>query len=877
MLQRPDVRAELARLKDFQRLTAEYVHQRLYLDKDRTRRFLVADEVGLGKTMVARGVIAQAIDHLWDDVDRIDIVYVCSNAAIARQNLNRLQLHLGSDQAYVSADRLTLLAETLPELTARKLNFISFTPGTSFEMGQRFGTARERRLLYHLLRDAWDLRGVGPKNLFQGGVGRARWRVQITESPAHLEPSITQAFLLRINEHVGLRERFDELAERLRGRSDYGDRWEDSVDMVSSLRRHLAAACLQALEPDLIILDEFQRFPTLLNNDDDNPAGQLASDMFTYQNEDGSEQARVLLLSATPYKMYTMSDEQSDDHYRDFISTLGFLESSNDAREIERLVADYREQLYRLGSSGSDPADARAALEARLRRVMARTERIGASEGHDGMVRQIEPRLSTTSDDVRRYVALQRAADNLDLQAGSVMPYWKSIPYPANFMDDYQFGSRLRAAFDGPQGAQLLRDLGRARALFPRTEWQRYDAVDPGNARLRALYDDTIGRGAWRLLWLPPTAPYYALGAPFSDPGLRRFTKRLLFSSWTATPKALAVLTSYEAERLMMRHGDPSAENTAQARTRLATPLSFVVDGGTAGSMSLMTLLYPSATLAGALDPALLAVEARRSSTDSRATPNLRRVLTLSRQRVEALLAAIDGGPRDGPVDQAWYWAAPVLLDAHFHRKPTEAWLEATDTPALWGDMSGDGADDSVTRSWALHVDEVRAVLEGSRQLGRRPDDLATVLTHSALAGPATVALRALQNLSAPNGPEDLDAIRNAAGTLGFALRSLFRTPEAQSVIRGPHRSSVSEGYYWRRVLSYGVRGCLSAVLDEYLHVLSERLGIAEPGSAKGLAEVVEAAREAIGLRTVPLRTTSISGGTESAPTFRLGYISRDD
>ena len=54
---------------------------------DPTRRFLVADEVGLGKTLVARGVIAKTIDHLWETVDRIDVVYICSNGQIARQNL----------------------------------------------------------------------------------------------------------------------------------------------------------------------------------------------------------------------------------------------------------------------------------------------------------------------------------------------------------------------------------------------------------------------------------------------------------------------------------------------------------------------------------------------------------------------------------------------------------------------------------------------------------------------------------------------------------------------------------------------------------------------------------------------------------------------
>ena len=70
---RPDVAAALAPLKGFQRSTVDYAFERLYLANDSSRRFLVADEVGLGKTLVARGVIAKAIDHLWDRVQRIDI------------------------------------------------------------------------------------------------------------------------------------------------------------------------------------------------------------------------------------------------------------------------------------------------------------------------------------------------------------------------------------------------------------------------------------------------------------------------------------------------------------------------------------------------------------------------------------------------------------------------------------------------------------------------------------------------------------------------------------------------------------------------------------------------------------------------------------
>ena len=67
----------LSSLKGFQRKTAEYVFDKLYRAEDSTRRFLIADEVGLGKTLVAAGVIAQAIDHLRENsVPRIDVIYI---------------------------------------------------------------------------------------------------------------------------------------------------------------------------------------------------------------------------------------------------------------------------------------------------------------------------------------------------------------------------------------------------------------------------------------------------------------------------------------------------------------------------------------------------------------------------------------------------------------------------------------------------------------------------------------------------------------------------------------------------------------------------------------------------------------------------------
>ncbi|MCY4319909.1 MAG: helicase, partial [Alphaproteobacteria bacterium] len=98
-------------LKPFQRRTVDHAFRRLFLDADSTSRFLVADEVGLGKTLVARGIIARTIDHLWDDVGRIDIIYICSNAGIARANLPKLQI--GGERSFALATRLTMLATEL--------------------------------------------------------------------------------------------------------------------------------------------------------------------------------------------------------------------------------------------------------------------------------------------------------------------------------------------------------------------------------------------------------------------------------------------------------------------------------------------------------------------------------------------------------------------------------------------------------------------------------------------------------------------------------------------------------------------------------------------------------------------------------------------
>ncbi|NED70257.1 helicase, partial [Streptomyces sp. SID10244] len=136
----------LAELRPFQRASVDQVVNVLYRQKTGTR-YLVADETGLGKSMIARGVIAAAIEDLQDDdeVGRIDIVYICSNADVARQNVKRLDI-LGTKVNL--STRLSMLATASHQLNTpvtsvgKPVNLVSLTPRTSFpDRGWRTGTS----------------------------------------------------------------------------------------------------------------------------------------------------------------------------------------------------------------------------------------------------------------------------------------------------------------------------------------------------------------------------------------------------------------------------------------------------------------------------------------------------------------------------------------------------------------------------------------------------------------------------------------------------------------------------------------------------------------------------------------------------------------
>ena len=815
-------------LKDFQRDTVEYVFRRLYEDEDAARRFLIASETGLGKTLVARGLIAKVIDHLRGRVDRIDVLYICSNAEIARQNINRLNV---TDKADFSlASRITLLPTVVHELEKNDLNFISFTPGTSFNLGSTMGRLEERALLYHLLREPWELGNrKAPLNVLQGGAGAQRFRSRAAAFTndytidEKLQERFRQALDRRIETEIfegkaDIRSRFDEMCKRY-SRSNArpsGIEQSERTRVIGELRGLLATSCIEALEPDLIILDEFQRFKHLLDGTD--AASELAKGLFEWGD------ARTLLLSATPYKMYTLSHEEGDDHYADFLLTLDFLEFGSEQTETpQKTLEDFRKVLFRIGEDGVENAEsAKRRLQSRLRRTMVRTEKLAATEDRNGMLVEVPPEsLRLEARDLEGYLSLRRMLDASGV--GDAIEYWKSAPYLLNFMDGYSLKRRVNEALDA--GDEELSEAMRSGsgALLSQEEVAAYGRIDPANARLRSLITDVVDSGGWKLLWVPPSQPYYGLEGAFADPTARRFTKRLVFSSWRVVPKVIAAMVSYEAERRMIRALSPRASNTPEARKRRRGLLRFSIDrtggknrDGRPAGMPVLGILYPCSTLARECDPLRLVIEV--SSKETTRTPSVSEIRDRTAEHLSTLLEPIEAGyaTASNLSDEAWYWAAPLLLDLHYSGHDTLKWFAQDNLAYTWTDGS---EDSEVGSGFGHHLDLARQLLSGGLELGRPPADLVDVLTLIGIAGPGVTALRALDRVAREAEPL---VLRNSAASVGWYLRSLFNLPESMALIRS---MSAEEEPYWQSVLRYSLDGCLQSVLDEYAHVLKEFRG----------------------------------------------------
>ncbi|HEY3821843.1 MAG TPA: DEAD/DEAH box helicase family protein [Polyangiaceae bacterium] len=774
-------------LADFQQAAVELIAERL-TSQTGSRRFLLADEVGLGKTIVARHVILRLAQSRRRR-DPFNVVYLCSNAEIAEQNRSKLEPSGGR-----SYRRVSELAVHAPEGEA-EVSLYAFTPGTSLHAST--GIAWERRLMLYL---------VG--RVLGHDVSRKRWteffRCGVTEEnwePATRPRKLAEDFFRQTTidfqqrlavewreadiERDGAKRKLTHVLADIVAEHDQTKTAMRNA-AIRQLRLGLQKAALDSIKPHLVILDEVQRFRDILEVE--GKEHSLERRLFQDRN------TAVLILSATPYRLLTRDHETEGgiDHYEDFLQTLRFLFREGEG-ETDPALARIRSNLGRYGArlkgaallaqDDSELRDIKQRLEADLKRVVCRTERNWYVEdvlkGVEAVGLGSQSTEPPPEEELAEFIRLRRFLNDEVDSAQHITEFWKSCPAILTFMDlGYVLMKHLRDSTTKVPPALIATGTDEIEKLAARSF--RFRAV------LRAAFGGSDG---WRFLWVKPTYTYYEDGFyRGEDP-----PKLLVFSGWRFVPKAVSVLLSAEAAR---RVGRDPFESDQQ-------PLRFSVSEGRV-LFAPFDVLFPSVALARAVPLAQWACEG----------PTTADALTA---RAEAAITGLllARGIEIGDTRNAPFWRIIARLES---MEPDAVDLCGAARSVHVQSRVGDDVEafEKYRDVWLEWLKDTDSPLRISREYVKR-------LAKVAIFSPAISLLRAYWTALGPRAPRLPPALLSACL---MQWRTFWNRPLTRAIV---NRHAERQGTrYTERVLAYCRDAHVQAVLDEYLFLLGESASLSK-------------------------------------------------
>lgn len=567
-------------LENFQEATVDAAVDALSKPKG-SRRFLVADEVGLGKTIIAREVAKR----LKRNGQPFNIFYLCPNLEIAAQNRDKF-VSLTGLARIDGADRLSLALQDPPTI-GNGYRVFSFTPETSlpsWKPGSRSGRKSERILIYSLLKSAYPNL---VKELRRLDADRNKVRPLFDEVQRSVS-SLFPAF------ELGLRTVFDSAGTPLEARIlnwlETAD--NDLLEFLSRARSALAVAALsrQAIRPNLLIVDEFHRYADLMEirnpEKEKTPKLQERAKVHNlvmqqlFHTKDETRPA-TLFLSATPYKLTRLdgSELHPSRRYQTLIDLVRFLYGDigdDAAKRANKLVNQYHNALLERGERDQiirTVNSAKEKLEELLRPVMARTER--ALSSSEDLFDSQRLGVTVNANDLQVFRHLGRSVTDSLLRPWTT-PLWASVPYPAQTLHGYAIWPAL---LKGPRPPITI-DNSRQ---------------DPAHPQYRQLSKVIISPAALQLPWVCPTCPWWRLQGPWKEAGINKSGKVLLFSQYRASPTSLSALLSMTVDKESLpSNREKEQKFSAQAYLRPRGGLNH----------SLLAMFTPWPVLSRVIDPA---------------------------------------------------------------------------------------------------------------------------------------------------------------------------------------------------------------------------------------------------------------------------------
>lgn len=558
-------------LKDFQKATVKHIVD-IFKSK-KQRRVLLSDEVGLGKTIVSKGVI-QAVGELsdeygiWDD-NTYRVVYICSNANIVKQNTENLGIE---DVMNIEESRLSMqhfiVAKKVKELQKSKKSkpriLIPLTPGTSFNLQTSAGNMNERALMFAILShldDFKDHKTALKNRLNIYGANGDNWTDIIDKYEKDIKENVCTGYRENISKEVVNDDCYQEAKDLLLKAIALND-YNTTNKAITLFRIIFCKISMKELNPDLVIMDEFQRFSSLLDLEGNSEEAMLTRTFFG--KEDGPF---ILLVSATPYKPFTtleeLNENKIDEQYQDFNKLADFLFDGREDIVFQQVWHDYSKELCHISSDNLDILIAKKNIaEDTMYEAMSRTERYRNSSQDDTY-------LKISTGDIASYCQMQEVLGECNKMSEGrfgvktlPMEYAKSSPYLLSFMDKYKLKEKLAKAYtEHPWKIKQKQQY-----LIKKKNINTYERIPSCNAKLDKLSNILFGekgeKHGEQLFWIPASHPYYKIPASNVFAKNHDFSKVLVFSAWEMVPRMIACMISYAIEQKSISHAFPSATYT---------------------------------------------------------------------------------------------------------------------------------------------------------------------------------------------------------------------------------------------------------------------------------------------------------------------------